>query len=71
MVAPPGVPSPASAFPARESALPSSGFFAARRASVPHTGERRRSGEHSTRPVHSHSMHQGNTGSGGGKVRPW
>jgi hypothetical protein len=66
-----GVPSPASAFPARESAPPSSGFTAARRASVPHIGERRRSGEHSTRPVHPHSVHQGNAVSGGGKVRPW
>jgi hypothetical protein len=51
VAAPPGVPSPASAFPARESAPPSSGFTTARRASVPHTGEQRRSGEHSTRLV--------------------
>jgi hypothetical protein len=40
-------------------------------APVPRAGERRRSGEHSTRSVHPHSVHQGNAGSGGGKVRPW
>jgi hypothetical protein len=46
-------------------------LFGPNRGPVPRVGERRRSGESSTRPVHPHSVHQGNAGSCGGKVRPW
>jgi hypothetical protein len=41
------------------------------RGPVPHAGERRRSGEWSTRPVRRHTTHEGGAGSGDGKVRPW
>jgi hypothetical protein len=37
---------------------------------VPHADERWRSDERSTRPVHPHSVHQGNAGGGDGGGKP-
>jgi hypothetical protein len=54
----------------RVSAPPSSGSVTVPLGLVPHSGERRRSGEQSTCLVCPHSAHQGDAGGGGGGGKP-
>jgi hypothetical protein len=54
----------------RVSAPPSSGSVTVPLGPVPHTDERWRSDECSTRPAHPHGAHQGNSGGGDGGGKP-